>query len=212
VASVVAQVARHEFEIGWPAAADLFDANQESNLPTLYSTLALLLAGLLLGGIGATERSPRNRLYWFGLVALFAVAVIDETAAIHEKLNEPLRSLLGTSGRIWEPELLASVLVLGAAVVIFRPFVKCLPRPVQRLGAGGVVLFAAGTLAVESVQNLLADSNEEAGLAWALVGTLSELCEMVGVVLILEALLLYIALERRSMSLTIRPTANAGAD
>jgi hypothetical protein len=209
--SALAQVATHELNFEWTGAANLFDANQEANLPTLYSMLALCLAALLAAAIGASAREREGRSRWFALAGLFALAAIDEAAALHELANDPLRSLLDTVGLLSYPWVLPGAVLALAIALLFRPLVSRLPRPVRRLVAVGALLFVTGAVGIEMLENLLADTADgDQTLPGALVGTLSEACEMAGAVLIIEALLLYIALERRSLSLAIRPTGGAG--
>jgi hypothetical protein len=206
VASALAQVAKYQLDFAWPGVANLFDANQEGNVPTLYSVLALGMLSFLLAAIAVSGREEKASSPWIALSVLFALAAIDEAVSIHELLNDPLRSLLRTGGLLSYPWILVGAVLAAVVMMHFRRFVGQLPPAVRRLAVAGVLLFAAGSLVVESVENLIADETRPS-LASALVGTLSELCEMSGLVLILEALLLYIARQRGFISIVIRPRA-----
>lgn len=207
LASALAQVAKYQLDFAWPAIANLFDANFEANLPTLYSTVALALAAFLLAVIAASAREDDAFSRWIALSGLFALAAIDEAASIHELLNDPLRSLLGTGGFLSYPWIIVGAAIALTLAIFFRRFVGRLPSPVRRLAVLGVLVIATGALVVEGVENLIADyqADREPTLASSLVGTLSELCEMVGIALIVEALLLYIGRARGSVTIAIRP-------
>jgi len=208
VASALAQVAKYQLDFASAGIANLFDANFEANLPTLYSTVVLALAAFLLAAIAVSERGEEASSRWIALSGLFALAAVDEAASIHELLNDPLRSWLGTGGFLSYPWIIVGAVLALAVAIFFRRFVGRLPPAVRRLAVLGVLLFATGALVVEGFENLVVDRSGGEPTLWSgLVGTLSELCEMVGVVLIIEALLLFIARERGSVSIVIRPQA-----
>jgi hypothetical protein len=121
--------------------------------------------------VGASGHGKEARSRWFALGGLFAFAAVDEAAALHELLNDPLRSLPYTTGLLsylW-------VLLVAVVMVLFRRFVARLPPPVRRMAAAGALLFAGSAMGVESVENLLAGGPDaDPSLTAALVGTLSE--------------------------------------
>ncbi|PIR15895.1 MAG: hypothetical protein COV48_11825, partial [Elusimicrobia bacterium CG11_big_fil_rev_8_21_14_0_20_64_6] len=80
----------------------LFDLNHEMNLPTLYSGATLLLCAILLAMSAAGEARKRRPFFgWAGLSLAFVFLSADELLVIHEKLNEPLRAALHTSGGVF---------------------------------------------------------------------------------------------------------------
>ena len=71
---------------------DLFDFNTEENVPTLYSSLQLVFASLLLLVIGTKHRSEGYAYVpWLVLSILFLFLAVDETAQLHELLLRPVR-------------------------------------------------------------------------------------------------------------------------
>jgi hypothetical protein len=77
----------------------IFDLGREASVPAGYSALLLLTAAGLLALIARIERSREGRLwfYWAVLALGFVYLAADELVAVHEKLNRPLRDLLGVS-------------------------------------------------------------------------------------------------------------------
>src|SRR5690606_1858442 len=77
----------------------LFDLNTEGNIPTLFSTLLLLTAALLLGlkYLKAATYDDSNKRYWLFLSLVFVFLALDESLQIHEKVTNII-NLIGESG------------------------------------------------------------------------------------------------------------------
>jgi hypothetical protein len=96
----------------------LFDLNREQNLPTLFSTLQLLLAAVLLLVLFADARISKlsDSAYWLGLAMIFAFLAADEFCEWHEKLIGPLRRALHPTGALsfaWVIPYAALVTLVG---------------------------------------------------------------------------------------------------
>lgn len=77
----------------------LFDFNTESNVPTFFSSVDLLLAGILLFFIASAHKTNRvSCLPWYFLSAKFVFLSVDEIASLHERLMVPVSQVLHTSG------------------------------------------------------------------------------------------------------------------
>src|SRR5680860_1803568 len=83
------------------AALSTFDLDAERNAATWFASALLLTAAALLGVIGATSAPRESRRPWLGLAVLFVLMSLDETAAWHERLIQPLRSAFGTAGSVF---------------------------------------------------------------------------------------------------------------
>jgi hypothetical protein len=80
----------------------LFDFNTEANIPTFYSSLALISCSILLAFIFlAHKRQGSSYKPWRGLSIIFLFLSIDEIATIHEWVNDPIQQLLNTSGLLY---------------------------------------------------------------------------------------------------------------
>ena len=102
----------------------LFDVGQEQNLPTLFSTLQLEFAGLLLllaARISVRQRRP-GTYYWAGLAALFAFLGADEFCEWHERLVEPMQRIFHATGVLsfaWAIPYSVFVLLFAAGYLCF---------------------------------------------------------------------------------------------
>jgi hypothetical protein len=169
----------------------LFHVNYESNLPTWYSSSALLLAAMLLALIGLYKKrrdEPFHRS-WLGLAAVFLFLSIDESAQVHEKLSSPLRDLLGTSGALHYPWVIPYGIGLLILLAIYIPFLKSLPAGTRRLVILAGLIFVSGALGMELFGAAAAASGREDG--FLICCTIEEFLEMAGIVVFIHALTSY---------------------
>jgi hypothetical protein len=170
----------------------LFDVNAEQNIPTLFSTLDLVLASALLWAHYRELRASRRTggFYWLGLAAIFALLAIDEFASLHERLNKPIERIFHTSGSLmygWVIPYAVLVLVFGAA---YLGFWWRLPKRYRTLfGVAGVV-YVFGALGMEMVGAKLDSIYGMGGSLAAGIEILAEEgMEMSGIALFVYALL-----------------------
>lgn len=177
------------------ALASLFYVAREASVPTLYSTVQLLVAAMLLAAIAFWHQragNPRSRTWWL-LAGVVAFLALDESTLIHERFIGPTRALLGIGSG---PLLFAWVIPAAIATVVFalaiRRFAGSLPRPTRRLTTTAFALFVTGALGVELVGSAYASSNGREMFAYTLIVAVEEALEMVGVAVLIYALLDYI--------------------
>ena len=94
----------------YPGGGDLraFDLNKEQTFPATFSALTLFAAGglaLLNGLVRTTDRSERR--WWIILALVFTFLGIDESAALHEILQDRVH--------LWGQAVLTPVLLIGIA-------------------------------------------------------------------------------------------------
>lgn len=205
-AHVAGLISKNVFGNDWLGGlVPAFNVGREQNVPTWYSSSALLITALLLGFIGLVRWQGRGRFAggWIMLGLIFAFLSCDETATLHELSVEPL-------GRYVQTPLLhfiawvipASVLLLVFGAVYLRFFLH-LPRRFQIgfLAAGAV--YVGGALGMELITGAFGRV-VFAGRAHFLFDIMEELLEMGGVVLFIAVLLDYC--RRELGDLTVRIT------
>jgi hypothetical protein len=169
-------------ELPW-LLRQLFDLDDENNLPTWYSSFLLLLASALLWLCGRRKRAdgdPRFRP-WAVLAAGFLLMAIDEVAGIHETINAMIEMT-------WALPAAILALLIGLA---FIPFLLHLPRRTAVLFALAGGMFLAGAVAIEIVGYSLAIRSRKNTLGYELATLAEEGLEMLGVILFVYALLDY---------------------
>ena len=190
--------------------ANLIDFNKEQNIPTLYSSVALLFSSFLLFTI--TLRNKKFGLpyvYWLGLSFVFLFLSIDETAMIHENLANPTRTALGTSGLLY----FAWVIPYGLASILFlleyTKFLFDLPRKVMALFCASGSIFVLGAIGFESLSGWQFELYGSNSALYSIFYVCEELLEMLGVALFVYALLTYVADQDEGLTITIAKDAAA---
>lgn len=188
------QVADSDVNDSFILAIDLFSVNAEQTIPTWYAATNLFVAAVVLWLITAAKRASRERYvrYWAGLATGFVYLSVDEGAVIHEVLADWMQTEFQFTGYLafaWQVVAVPLVIVLG---LLYLRFVFHLPVHTRnRLIAAGV-LYVGGTVLLDAVSANQWDADGAITLRYLAIGTLEELCEMLGVVLLIYTLLAYI--------------------
>ncbi|MDT8428316.1 MAG: hypothetical protein RQ757_06080 [Pseudomonadales bacterium] len=169
-------------ELPW-LLRQLFDVDEENNIPTWYSSIALFLAALLLLLLASEKKATRDpfSIYWLGLSAGFLLLSLDEMAGLHESLNSVTESSWAVYG---------AGLVIIVAIAYLR-FLYHLPTrtAVQFILSGAV--FLGGAIGVELYTEPYLYNDALDTLAYNLWTPVEEGMEMFGVILFINALLTY---------------------
>jgi len=196
LAHVITEVLRMGFGVERFAKLLRFvDLGSEGNLPTWYSSAALLLASALLAVIALHKRragAPYER-HWAVLALIFLGLSIDEAAQIHEMTIKQLRALVGGHGLLHFTWVIPGAAFTITTALAYMRFLKDLP-PGTRLGflAGGA-MFVGGALGAEMIGGYLLETYGRHSVAYAVVKTVEETLEMLGIVVFIHALTSYIA-------------------
>jgi len=175
--------------------AKMWDVGDEQNIPTWYASGALALAAGLLVLIAAAVRSERGRYFghWLGMSIIFAYLSLDEFAALHERLNPPLRALFNFGSRfvlVWTIPF--GILALLVAAMCLG-FLASLPPRIRTLFVTAGALFVGGAIGGDIVSGYVADVFDSKSFMFLAADTLEEVCEMAGILVFNYALLAYMA-------------------
>lgn len=170
----------------------LLDVDAENSFANFYSSVALLLASILLFLVAhKKELNLGLSKYWYGLAVIFLLFAFDEAIDIHEVVSEHVRrgfSVQGPQGESWLVPYLALTAVFG---LLYLWFLYRIPSSVRNgLILAGVV-YLIGVAGFE-VFNEWYEKTYGHGLTHALLTTIEDAFEMVGVVLLIRTLLRHI--------------------
>ncbi len=173
--------------------ATLFDFNGEANIPAFVSATGLLFCSLILTVIGFTEKERRQWAgYWVSLGIVLLFLSFDEAAMFHERLTDPVRSLLHTSGFLYYAWVIPySIGTLIFLLLILR-FLTHLPKRTRSLMILSGGLYTLGALGCEVVGGMIHDTIGTDTFAYSALYTLEELLEMVGIGVFGYTLLTYV--------------------
>lgn len=182
----------------------IFDFNTEQNLPTLYSSLSLMFSAFLLLLIAIQHKSVDSPyLHWLGLAIIFAFLSIDETASLHEKLGDPVREYLNTSGLLFYAWVIPYMLALGMIILIYAKFLTRLPKRTMSLFIISGVIFVAGAIGCELLSGLQFELHGTNNALYRLIYTCEEFFEMFSIVIFIYALFDYMTSKFGSVKFTI---------
>ncbi len=164
----------------------LFDLDEEESIGTWFSSIILLIAGLLLLLIARTERRSEGAmwLWWLVLAVGFHVLSLDEVAGFHEYVN----MLAGQES--WTSYFAPLVLVVG---LFYIPFLKALPARTRWLFVLSGMMYVGGAIGVERATDWYDEQDLLNTLAYNLWTAVEEGLEMLGVILFIYALLDYLS-------------------
>ncbi|GAB3094405.1 hypothetical protein [Lysobacter terrae] len=175
----------------------LMNLDGESNVPALFSTFLLLGAAAVLLAIAALERlhEGRDAGKWFLLAFGFTVMGFDENLALHERLIEPMRHLLGGGhlGIFYYAWLVPALVLVAALGLYFLPFLLRLPRRSMLAFVACAAIYLGGAVGVELIEGWWREDHTYRSIVYHLLVSLEEGMEMVGVIFFIQALLGYIA-------------------
>lgn len=196
VAGLAAQYAIWELDRYGYGLVELFDPVGEGNLPAFASALLLGLCAVLLAWAAPTTPHPRRVR---ALAAGFAVLMVDEACALHEKVGTALGELVGGGVYAW---IAPGALIAIALAFLFVRLVADAPMALRRPLVTGTAVFVASALVIEGVEAAL-----DRGLAWGVVATIQEAGELAGISIVFVGLLAWVA--RSGCSLELRTPAQA---
>ena len=160
-------------ELPW-LLVQLFDLDEENNIPTWYSSFLLLNCAfflLLYSGADQTQKPFHWRLIGLG----FFILAIDEVAGLHESFNSSIEMNWAIPG---------GILVLFVAAA-FVPFLMSLPRRLLVLLLASGFLYVSGAIVVE----LLSEDMDSDTLSYMMAVAVEEGLEMLGALLFLATIL-----------------------
>jgi hypothetical protein len=205
-ADLAGQIATYRF--GHPSVmglVTLFDLDSETNIPSWYSSSALLVCAVVLALIAAVRRQQKDRFatHWTVLALGFVYLSADESAGIHEVIGPMFASVgrwltrhvdqhfayLGAYP-VYTWILPASVAVLAVGLWYLK-FLLALPRRYGILFFLGAVIFLGGSMGMEVVgaRHVLYYGQHDPTYGGFVA--LEETMEMSGIALFLVSLLSY---------------------
>jgi hypothetical protein len=145
--------------------------------------------------IAAAKRASQDRYarYWVGLAIGFLYLSVDEGAVIHEVLADWMQNEFDFTGYLafaWQVVAVPLMIVMG---LLYLRFLVHLPSQTRYQFIAAGALYVGGTLLLDAVSANQWDKDGSITFRYLTIGTLEELFEMLGVVVLIYALLSYAA-------------------
>jgi len=190
------------------------DVDAEGNIPTWYSSAALLACSILLGAITARVHRERGRYvdHWAWLAAIFTFLSIDELAQLHEHLGH-LHETWHTSGLFYFAWVIPAMAFVAAIGLAYAKFLAHLPPATRRRFVIAAIVYVAGAVGVEALGGWRAESHGMNNMTHSCIATVEEVMEMAGVAMFLVALLRILTREGPALEVRIgEPRDTSGSD
>ena len=122
---------------------------------------------------------------------------------LHEKVIDPVRSFFNTSGFFYFAWIIpASILVLTCLLVFLR-FLLGLPAKTRRLFLIAGTVYVSGCIGMEMLGGYYTELHGEQNLVVAILTTIEEFLEMLGIAIFIYALLWYISTYMKGIAVRI---------
>lgn len=127
VASAVGHIVFREYTADLPGFDKIVNVDEESNLPTFFSSLLLGLAGLIAWSIAPVSH-VKDSIYWRIMAVLLALMCIDEVAEIHNVPSNWIREAIGVhDGLMLNAWVLPALLISLITCAFFLNFLRRQP-------------------------------------------------------------------------------------
>jgi hypothetical protein len=170
-----------------------FDLGHEPSLPAFFSSLVLLLNGLMLLMIAWTKRRSKERgvTHWAVLGFIFVAMSIDETVMFHEMIDKAIGFAVATDGFLLFPWAVLGATVALAVFAAYAGFLLRLPRRFALLFIASGALYVGGAVGMEFLAAGVIDQHGVESAYHTLVQTIEESLEMAGSILFFYSLATY---------------------
>ncbi|MDP2413059.1 hypothetical protein [Daejeonella sp.] len=173
-----------------------FFFDDEESIPTYFSAINLLFAGILLALITNLKSKVNDpfTMRWKILSILFILLSIDEIAGFHEMTIDPLVRVYQLSGYMRFPWVILGLIFMTGFSLYYFQFLKALPRPYIKGFFYSCLIFLSGSIGLEIISAKIFISLEQSpkDLMYNLVTTMEESCEMLGIIMFINVLLSYL--------------------
>lgn len=155
----------------------------EGNLPTWYATGLLWTAALGLGRCARREPGL-DRLWWWGLAAIFMLFSLDEAIELHEGLDADAQR----HGVLYYSWVVPAAILTSTFVAVYAWFWLRLPAPTRRGFALAFVLYVGGALGMELPLGAWYEAHGDENLGYGVLDFVEESLELVGLCVFLLAI------------------------
>ncbi len=209
LASVIGQLSKYlwKLEFSWlDSYFQLFNLDGEKNIPSFYSTAALLFCSILLATIALIKKINQDRYFfhWGALATIFLFLSADEWLSLHEKMGKLLGSKINASGIFHYAWVIPGAILVFIVALAYLKFLTHLPRKTRRLFLTAASLFVSGAIGMELAAGYYVTNHTSwSRMIWMALTTAEEALEFAGVILFIYALLSYMSVQIQEVRIRI---------
>jgi len=173
---------------------NLFNVDNENNIPTLFTYSILLFATILLAVISTVKKNQKdkNQILWWIITFLFFFVSTDEILGSHEYMAISLRKIFNLSGLFWFAWVIPFAIILFLLSIIFYKFIFLyLPLQTRKKFIISGIIYIGAALGLELIGGYFFTNWGGDNLSWIILTTIEEGLEMAGIIYFIYALLEY---------------------
>jgi hypothetical protein len=192
-----------------PMIHRLFNVITEKNIPSLFSTLQLMLSGSLLYSTYriCTEKKwmTKHVKFWKYLSYIFYFLAFDEWFTVHDIIGDYAAAYMGSLGDLFGWTLLYLIIMVVFFIWAIQ-FLVQLPKRTSILFiiSGGIFILGAigfELMASQTIRSMIGLQSSPA-IVYT-IGILEESCEMMGIFLFNWATFIYLISQDKFVSITV---------
>lgn len=198
LAGVASELSIYVFHDEWGfGLVPLVNLGFEGNIPTWYSSSLLLACAALLAIIARARFSTTEayRRHWAILAAIFLYLSIDESAVIHELINEPLNQAFELGSLLHFAWILPFGILVFIFLLSYLGFLRHLPMRFRLLFVVAGAIYVGGAAGTELPISFWYDRHGGDNLVYGLLNVGQETLEILGATIFGSSLLSYIRTE-----------------
>ena len=168
--------------------------DRETNIPTYYASLLLLIAAVLFGFIARLKQKLNSpyKYHWVLLSVIFLLMSVDETASLHEQLNKPMRLMFNPGGIFLFAWVIVAIPLFILFVIVYLRFFFHLPRKTKILFALAAGLYVGGAIGFELIGAGYVSQYGKQNMTYIIIASIEESMEVAGLLILIYALLDYV--------------------
>ncbi|MCI5222213.1 MAG: peptidase M48 Ste24p [Candidatus Electrothrix sp. AR4] len=183
-----------------------FDLDIERNIPSFYSSAAILVCSLLFFVVTYLEKKTgdHNQLYWIGLALIFLFLSLDEGFELHEGIGDVAEEYIHATGLLYFPWVVPYSFLAIVFTLLYLKFIIRLPKKTAGhfFLSGGV--YFIGAVLFDMLGGKEAEVHGFDTAKYCILYTIEEFLEMIAVVGLIYAILSYIERQFGYMCITMQ--------
>ncbi len=183
-----------------------FDLDIERNIPSLYSSAAILVCSFLFFLIACLEKatSSHDKLNWIGLALVFLFLSVDEASELHEAIGHITENYIHATGLLYFPWIVPYSVMTLAFTLLYLKFIMRLPGKTAELFFLSGCMYLTGAIVFDMLGGREAEVHGFDSFTYCILYTAEEFLEMTAIVLLIYALLAYIERQYGYICITLQ--------
>ncbi len=183
----------------------LFNLEGEKNVPTLFASLQLFFAAVLLAICAAQHKILQGEYFrhWVGLSAIFVFLAFDESVRFHEKTVSLTRESFGASGLLYYSWIIPFGIFALIVLLTYSRFLLALPRRTGLIFFLSGAVFVTGAIGFEMFEGQINEAGGYRSFDYMVLVTVEEILEMVGILWFIYGLLNHLTAEGRPLKMSL---------